>query len=181
MLLLKPCHGQIDAPRGWYLEAVERLIKMGLRQHALDPCAFLVFELDDSNYDANDPIYEIVNSFGEHRMVGIIIMHVDDLLGAGCYNNPRYQAVVEMLKHNFSFREWKEEQPVLEYCGFKLEKIESGGRKLHETKYLEKMKPINYDKKCFGIDILKEREITIAWSAGLISMANGSDITEFAV
>lgn len=30
MLLLKPCCGQIDAPRGWYLEAVDRLLRAGL-------------------------------------------------------------------------------------------------------------------------------------------------------
>ena len=160
MLLLKPCYGQIDAPRGWYLEAVERLTKMGLRQHALDPCAFLVYELDDPNYDANDPVHETVSSFGDHRMVGTIITHVDDLLGTGCPHSPRYQAVVEMLKNNFSFREWKEEQPVLEYCGCELEKTNSGGRKLHQTKYMEKVKPINYDKKRSATDSLHEREIT---------------------
>lgn len=33
MLLLKPCYGQTDAPRGWYLEAVDRLLRAGLRQH----------------------------------------------------------------------------------------------------------------------------------------------------
>ena len=112
--------------------------------HALDPCAFLVYELDDPNYDASDPVHETVNSFGDHRMVGMIIMHVDDLLGTGCPNSPRYQAVVAMLKSNFSFREWKEEQRVLEYCGCELEKTSSGGRKLHQTKYMEKVKPINY-------------------------------------
>ena len=42
MLLLKP----IDAPRGWYLEAVDRRLRAGLRQHPLDPCAFLIYESD---------------------------------------------------------------------------------------------------------------------------------------
>ena len=46
-LLLKPCYGQIDAPRGWFLEAVSRLKRGGLKQHGLDPCAFLIYELDD--------------------------------------------------------------------------------------------------------------------------------------
>ena len=44
MKLQKPCYGQLDAPRRWYLEAVRRLQSLGLRQHALDPCAFLIYE-----------------------------------------------------------------------------------------------------------------------------------------
>ena len=44
MLLIKPCYGQLDAPRGWYLEAMDRLLKKGLKQHPLDPCCFLTFE-----------------------------------------------------------------------------------------------------------------------------------------
>ena len=44
MLLLNPCYGQLDAPRRWYLEAVRRLKELGLRQHPLDPCCFLMYE-----------------------------------------------------------------------------------------------------------------------------------------
>lgn len=79
---------------------------MGFWQHALDPCTFLIFKLGDPNCDASDPVHEIVNSFGEYRML-------DDLLGIDC----------------------------------ELEKIDSGGRKLHQAKDMEKVKPINYDKK----------------------------------
>ena len=46
MLLKKPCICQLDAPRKWYLEACRRLRGLGLRQHLLDPCCFLVFEKD---------------------------------------------------------------------------------------------------------------------------------------
>ena len=109
MLLLKPCYGQIDAPRGWYLEAVDRLRRGGLRQHASDPCAFLIYETDDEHFDENDPVRQTVSSLGSQKLVGMVITHVDDLLGAGCPQSPRYQAVVKQLKENFSFREWKEE------------------------------------------------------------------------
>ena len=122
MLLLKPCYGQIDAPRGWYLEAVDRLRRGGLRQHALDPCAFLIYETDDDHFNEHDPIHQQVNSLGSERLVGMVIMHVDDLLGAGCPNSPRYAAVVEQLKENFSFREWKEDLDVMEYCGCELQR-----------------------------------------------------------
>ena len=46
MLLKKPCYGQLDAPRRWFLEACRRLRGLGLRQHVLDPCTFLIFEKD---------------------------------------------------------------------------------------------------------------------------------------
>ena len=74
MLLLKPCYGQIDAPRGWYLEAVDRLRRGGLRQHALDPCAFLIYETDDDNYNEHDPVHQQVNSLGSERLAGMVIM-----------------------------------------------------------------------------------------------------------
>ena len=89
-----------------------------------------------------------------------MIMHVDDLLGAGCLKSPRYQAVVAQLKSNFSFREWKEEQSTLEYCGCELVKFPEGGACLQQSKYMEKVKPITIDKKRSAADLLKEREIT---------------------
>ena len=107
MLLLKPCYGQIDAPRGWYLEAVDRLLRAGLRQHPLDPCCFLVYEADSPSFDVNDSVHQEVSSLGEEKLVGMIIMHVDDMLGSGCSKSPRYQEVISHLKENFSFREWK--------------------------------------------------------------------------
>ena len=77
---------------GWYLEAVDRLRRGGLRQHALDPCAFLIYKTDDDNYTEHDPVHQQVNSLGAERLVGMVIMRVDDVLGAGCPNSPRYAA-----------------------------------------------------------------------------------------
>ena len=44
-------------------------------------------------------------TLGPKRLCGMVIMHVDDMLGAGCPNSPRYKAVTDLLKENFSFRE----------------------------------------------------------------------------
>lgn len=77
------------------------------------------------------------------RLVGVVIMHVDDFLGAGCLKSPRCHAVVAQLKPNL----WKENQKVLEYCGCELEKLSEGGTCLYQTKCLEKVKPISLDKK----------------------------------
>ena len=133
MLLLKPCYGQIDAPRGWYLEAVDRLLRAGLRQHPLDPCCFLVYETDSSSYDTDDPIHQEVSSLGDDKLVGMVIMHVDDMLGSGCPKSPRYQEVIQHLKGNFSFREWKQDLLKLEYCGCEIASTPEGGRKQSST------------------------------------------------
>ena len=160
MLLLKPCYGQTDAPRGWYLEAVDRLLRAGLRQRPLDPCAFLIYEKDDPDYDEHNPIHQETATLGTEKLCGMVIMHVDDMLGAGCPRSPRYKAVTDMLRANFSFREWKEDLPKLEYCGCELEKTEEGGRRLHQENYYAKVKPITLQKGRDLHDRLSEKEVT---------------------
>ena len=153
MLFLKLCYGQLDAPRGWCLEAIDRLRRGGLRQHALDPCIFLICEIDDDNYNEHDPVQQQVNSLGAERLVDMIIMHVDDLLGVGSL----------AMKENLSFREWKEDLDIMEYCGCELQHTPEGGR--HQGKYFDKVKSIAYDKKLPLHQLLNEREVT--WLRGL--------------
>ena len=160
MLLLKPCYGQIDAPRGWYLEAVDRLLRAGLRQHPLDPCCFLVYETDSSSYDTDDPIHQEVSSLGDDKLVGMVITHVDDMLGSGCPKSPRYQEVIQHLKENFSFREWKQDLPKLEYCGCEIASTPEGGRKLNQEQYMGKISPITFNKNRPMSENVNEREIT---------------------
>ena len=160
MLFLKPCYGQIDAPRGWYLEAVDRLLRAGLRQHPLDPCCFLVYETDSSSYDADDPVHQEVSSLGDDKLVGMVIMHVDDMLGSGCPKSPRYQEVIQHLKENFSFREWKQDLPKLEYCGCEVVSTPEGGRKLNQEQYMGKISPITFNKNRPMSESVSEREIT---------------------
>ena len=73
MLLIKPCYGQLDAPRGWYLEAVDRLLKKGLRQHPLDPCCFLMFEKYLEEDWQHDAAREDVT--GEAGLCGMIVLY----------------------------------------------------------------------------------------------------------
>ena len=64
--------------------------------HVLDPCSFLIFE---------DSFPEV--GVGKGGLVGMICIHVDDLLGAGLESSAVYQHVISALKESFSFREWK--------------------------------------------------------------------------
>ena len=73
MLLVKPVYGQLDAPRRWYLEAVRRLGSLGLRQHILDPCAFLTYETDLE--DPYKPGTCRSSTLGDDRLCGMICLH----------------------------------------------------------------------------------------------------------
>ena len=117
MLLLKPLYGQLDALRRWYLEAVRRHRELGLKQHPLDPCCFLVYEDEDKAGGLN-PQHSVL---GEHWLCGMICLHVDDMLGAGSATSPTYQQLIAKLKEEFNFREWKQGSE-LEYCGARIHK-----------------------------------------------------------
>ena len=157
MLLVKPVYGQLDAPRRWYLEAVRRLRSLGLRQHLLDPCTFLIYETDHEDpYQPGVPRPAVL---GEDRLCGMICLHVDDMLGAGDPNSPVYQDVINRLQQMFSFREWKDGEN-LEYCGANIEKRPDGALRLHHSEYLKKVKPMTIAKHLGPESELSNQEIT---------------------
>ena len=130
MLLNKPCYGQADAPRRWWMEADSRLKRLGLLPHPLDPCLYLSF-------DANT------------ELDGMISLHVDDMLGAGdaaAEGSPSWRQRITKLRLTFQFREWKDNDS-LEYCGAEIEvKSLDGGFTLRHANYAKKLKPITIDK-----------------------------------
>ena len=154
MLLLKPVYGQLDAPRMWWIEAQRRLRELGLRQHPLDPCLFLAFEVDYAEEPCTDGTV-----FGEGRLCGAICLHVDDMLGAGSPTSATYAKLVEGLRASFNFREWKDGER-LEYCGSVLEKVPGGGLKLHQEAYLGKVHPVTIQKGAGPNTDLTAKEIT---------------------
>ena len=155
MFLKKPCYGQLDAPRRWFLEAVRRLKSLGFRQHILDPCLFLLYENDFKEVNSDG-----AGTFGEHHLCGMICLHVDDMLGCGNLSSPVYNKVEKKLKETFSFREWQTSSK-LEYCGATLEKEEDTGTwKLHHGEYLRKVKPITMDRGRGAEDYMTPNEVT---------------------
>ena len=140
MLLKKPCYGQLDAPRRWFLEATRRLKQLGLRQHCLDPCLFMLYETDFPDEPATSPNLVV----GADRLCGLICIHVDDLLGTGCPDSVAYQKLEVRLKEAFNFREWHDTE-AMEYCGASLVHNNEGWKLSHEN-YYKKLKPITVDK-----------------------------------
>ena len=130
MYLRKPVYGQLDAPRRWYLEAVRRLKDLGWQQHALDPCCFCLY---DHNKDTSP------------ALVGMLCLHVDDMLAAGDTNSQVYVDAEIALKKAFSFRTFETDEKTLEYCGVKLERQDHGW-KVNQHDFIQKIKPVTIHK-----------------------------------
>ena len=156
MRLIKPCYGQLDAPRKWFQEATRRLRALGFRVHHLDPCCFLLYESDFPN-DAND-VSKTDQVLGEDRLCCMICIHVDDMLGGGNPESATYKRVRDELQQAFSFREWQTSNK-LEYCGATLER-DGTNWKLHHTDYLAKVKPLTLEKNRGPDDYMTPSELT---------------------
>ena len=159
MLLLKPCYGQIDAPRSWYMAAVDKLLSMGLRQNPQDPCCFLAYEADP-NVEYN-PEHEHPHLLGPCGLCGIIIiMHIDDMLGCGSNDSTTYHSVI--TKSTFNFREWKTgvDGTNLSYCGCDIKLTDSGGYKIEQDTYMKKVKPITIDKRRDPAEAASEKDVS---------------------
>ena len=156
MYLVKPCYGQLDAPRRWWMEATRRLLNLGFRRHEMDPCMFCLYETDfDIGRDQPSPADRVL---GPSRLCAIICIHVDDMLGGGYEESAVYQKVIADLKTAFTFREWQT-QSKLEYCGASLEKTDVGWR-LHHQEYLHKVKPISLSRDRGPADQMTASEVT---------------------
>ena len=121
----------------------------------LDPCCFLICEADFPDIQASDPS----KCLGSERIVGMVCIHVDDMLGGGLEESLVYQHVVKQLRQIFNFREWKD-QDKLEYCGASLQKTPTGGWKVDHAEYLRKVKPISLQRDRGPEDYMTPSEVT---------------------
>ena len=142
------------------MAAVDKLLSMGLRQHPQDPCCFLAYEADlnpEHNADQENP-----HLFGPCGLCGIIITHVDDMLGCGSEASTCYQDLITKLKATFNFPEWKAglDGSDLSYCGCDLKITLEGGYKLEQSTYMKKVKPIAVDKRRNIGDSITEGEVS---------------------
>ena len=162
MLLVKPVYGQLDAPRRWYLEAVRRLKSLGLRQHLLDPCTFLIYDIDHRLPEDGPAPAPDLTTLGESGLCGMICLHVDDMLGAGDPSSMAYQRVIKKLQELFSFRQWKDgsDGASFEYCGATIDRLPDGTLKLHHSGYFRKVKPMTIAKHLGPESELSSGEVT---------------------
>ena len=137
MKLTKPMYGLCDAPRAWFEEATERLLKVGggkIVQHPLDACLFMVY--------SEKPC----ESCPSPRLLGLFGLHVDDLFGCFHPTDKTSKELQDKIHKAFSFREWIVGDK-LEYCGSTIAKIGENHWKLSHEKYMAKQKPISIPKE----------------------------------
>ena len=150
MFLRKPVYGQLDAPRRWYLEALRRLKRLEWTPHLLDPCLFMLFDdqtQQQASLDKRDP----------PRLIGLLILHVDDMLAAGDNTCPRYIDAEKKLKEAFNFRSWEPDTQTIEYCGIKLERKDFTWE-IHQADYWKKVKPVTIHKGRSPEDEMNEHD-----------------------
>eukprot|EP00959_Pyramimonas_sp_CCMP1952_P365816 7661179-Pyramimonas_sp.AAC.1 len=82
--LIRPMHGQVDAPRREWQRASDDLKASGLKLHPLDPWFFVSYDADGN-------------------CEGFILLYVDDMLGGGGYRKPdsNYSNIIEAVKSKF--------------------------------------------------------------------------------
>jgi len=146
MFLKKPVYGQIDAPRRWYLEALRRLESLNWKRHQLDPCCCMLY---DKNVFEGDFL----------KLVGILILHVDNMLAAGDESSATYVEAERKLKEVFNFRTWQDDKEVLEYCGVQLERKDHAWA-IHQESYWHKVKPVTIHKGRSAEDEMNEHDKT---------------------
>ena len=140
MQLHKPMYGLCDAPRAWYMEAVDRILSIpNVVRRPLDACLFVVYDTNE----AAQLRLTAETSAQQHtpgELVALFGIHVDDLLGCGDINNKVCKEVKEKLHQLFSFRMW-EETKNLQNCGCDILQ-EENNITLQQTAYLHIQKPI---------------------------------------
>ena len=133
MKLKKSAYGLADAPLLWYEEAKKRLLAGGWKIHPLDQCCFLLSEWSKE----------------KHRevLIGMLIIHVDDILMTGDEKSEKYKNARKHMKQNFNFGKWEElsEQNSLKYCGGQIMKNQHG-IEISYAEYMSKVCPISLAK-----------------------------------
>ncbi len=79
MQLHKPMYGLCDAPRAWYMEAVDRILSIpNVVRHPLDGCLFMVYDTSQAS-QLHLPAEASTQQRTPGSLVALFGIHVDDL------------------------------------------------------------------------------------------------------
>ncbi len=72
----------------------------------------------------------------------MVVLHIDDMLIAGCAKN--FKKFEDAIRKLFNFRTWKrvDEKGYLEYCGARIARDQDGSYTVDFEEYINKIKPI---------------------------------------
>ena len=143
MKMLKSAYGLADAPLLWFREASKRLERIGFVPMELDKCTFGYYE--------------------KEKLMGMVIIHVDDLLISGCKKSKGFEDILKKLKNSFDFGKWDvlDENKPLTYCGGHVY-LKNGEIELSYEQYIKKILPITIPKGRKGETPLTDYEKTKA-------------------
>ena len=132
MRMLKSAYGLADAPLLWYQEADRRLRKCGWQRHPLDKCCYLLNKMNDKK---------------ELQCVGMLILHVGDILVSGDRSD-FYKQALKQLRATFDFGKWDElsKNSPIKYCGGVVMMREDGKIEVSYEEYIKKICPMTLAK-----------------------------------
>ena len=128
--IVKGAYGLAEAPRLWYLRAVELLEKMGMEELSFSRSTFV-----------------LKSKAG--KVVAVCCMHVDDGFLAGEEGSEEYKALLNNIDKNFNIKEWKtlSEKPV-SYLGMEVVYDRKNGKMTDDmTEYVKKIEEMSYEAK----------------------------------
>ncbi|CAK8988155.1 unnamed protein product, partial [Durusdinium trenchii] len=105
MRMRKSAYGLCDAPLLWWREADQRLRQLGLKRHRLCKCTYMMYN-------------------SATALVGLIILHVDDLLLSVNMKDKEAVQILQKVKSAFDFGKWQElsQKEDIIYCGGRIAK-----------------------------------------------------------
>ena len=156
MRMLKSAYGLADAPLLWYKEADRRLRAASMKSHPLDKCTYMIYN-------------------PQSVLVGMAVLHVDDMLISGNLNDPHFVKVLKKVKDSFDFGKWdvlKNDAPIT-YCGGRIQKVDKEIT-LDYEEYIKKVAPVTVPKGMVLVGPLNPAMLTkvrgligaLQWPAG---------------
>ncbi|CAK0907600.1 unnamed protein product, partial [Prorocentrum cordatum] len=117
---LKPMYGFVHAPRKWWLHFKDRLRTLKLEIVQCEPCVWVI-------RDGN-------------KMVGMVILHVDDMMIAGDRNNSAFLKKRQEIHQAFEWTPW--ESRAFVQCGISIRQNEDYTCSLAQDSYSLNVEPI---------------------------------------
>ena len=145
MKMKKSAYGLCDAPLLWFQEAAARLTRRCWVSHPLDQCCFML------------------KAAKSDELIGLLILHVDDMLLCGSKSNKEFCKAVEHLRADFKFGKWDEltESQSLKYCGGVIQKNQFGIEVSYEE-YIKKICPMTIRRERKDADSVSPAEVSSA-------------------
>ncbi|CAK0888982.1 unnamed protein product [Prorocentrum cordatum] len=117
---LKPMYGFVHAPRKWWLHFQDTLRTLKLEIVQCEPCVWVI-------RDGN-------------QMVGMVILHVDDMMIAGDHNNSAFLKKRQEIQQAFEWTPW--ESRAFVQCGISIRQNEDYTCSLAQDSYSLNVEPI---------------------------------------